>query len=472
MKPTRRTFLSGASALSAASLVGLGNSLAAFQANAAETGGYKALVCVFLFGGLDNHDTIIPYDQASYNRWADLRRSLLDIYDGVDGGSTRVRNRLLPLNPSNAGSFGGRQFALPPEMSGIKNLFDSGDAAIVGNVGPLIRPLNRQQYENQSVEQPKRLFSHNDQQTTWMSSQPEGAQFGWGGRFADAAINSGVNTANRDFTTLTSFQSSLYLTGEDVKPYQMGLNGAPVINALLNLEDGRGSADGEARYQALRDHLIAMEFNSPNLIERDIATAMRTALPTNETFNAALESLQPFSADFGESFLGRQMGAVANTIAIRSALAVNRQVFFVGLGGFDTHGDQVFTLPGLQAEVDAAIVAFHQAMGELGLQNDVTVFTGSDFGRTLAVNGDGTDHGWGGHHFVVGGAVQGGRIYGDIPPADFNHDLDAGSGRLIPTLSVEQFAEPLGRWFGLNDSEIANALPNLANFGGSQLDFV
>jgi uncharacterized protein (DUF1501 family) len=465
MKPTRRTFLTGASALSAATLAGLGSSLSAFKASAAETSGYKAIVCLFFLGGLDGHDTVLPYDQSSYDRYAEIRASLMGQYANMQGGSTRARDRLLPLNPSNAGDFGARQFALPEELSGIKGLFDDGNAAIVGNVGPLIQPLNRQQFEDETAPQPKRLFSHNDQQSTWMSSAPEGAQYGWGGRFADAALAAGANGGNREFSTITSLGNELFLTGENALPYQIGLDGAPEIDALNFFEGGRDTEAGNAIYQKLRDHFEAMDFQSSNLIDSDVSNAMRTALTTNETFNEAFETIQPFATSFPENFLGQQLQAVANTIAIRDALLINRQVFFVAIGGFDTHSNQVNDLPALQREIDGGVVAFYQAMNELGLGSDVTLFTASDFGRTLAINGDGTDHGWGSHHFVIGDAVQGGRIYGDIPPYDFGHDQDAGSGRLIPTTSVEQFAEPLGRWFGLTDSEIATALPNLSNFG-------
>lgn len=465
MTPTRRSFLTGASALSAATLAGLGSSLSAFQASAAETTGYKAMVCLFLLGGMDGHDTVLPYDQASYNRYAEIRSSLMGLYENIQGGSTRARNRLLALNPSNAADFGSRQFALPEELTGIKGLFDSGDAAIVGNVGPLIQPLTRQQFEAETAPQPKRLFSHNDQQSTWMSSQPEGAQFGWGGRFADAALASGANAGSRDFTTITSLGNELFLTGEDARPYQVGLDGAPEINALNFFANDNSVSDPNSIYSKLRDHFETADFSSTNLIDRDVSNAMRTALTTNESFNEAFESIQPFATPFPEHFLGQQLRAIANTIAIRDALLVNRQVFFVAIGGFDTHSNQANDLPGLQREIDSGVVAFYQAMQELGLGSDVTLFTASDFGRTLAINGDGTDHGWGSHHFVIGEAVQGGRIYGDIPPYDFGHDHDAGNGRLIPTTSVEQFAEPLGRWFGLNNSEIAAALPNLSNFG-------
>ena len=464
MKPTRRHFLTGASALSAATLTGLGSSLAAFQASAAETSGYKALVCVFFLGGMDGHDTVLPYDQASYDRYAQIRAPLLGLYDNMQGGSTRARDRLLPLSPSNAANFGSREFALPEELSGIKSLFDSGNAAIVGNVGPLIQPLNRTEFLNETAPQPKRLFSHNDQQSTWMSSQPEGAQFGWGGRFADAALAAGANNGSADFSTITSLGNELFLTGSQARPYQIGLNGAPEIDALNFFEGNRSTPEGEAIYQKLRDHFEAMDFTSTNLIDRDVSNAMRTALTTNETFNEAFASIQPFATGFPSSFLGQQLQAVANTIAILDSLLINRQIFFVAIGGFDTHSNQANDLPGLQTEIDQGVVAFYQAMQEIGLASDVTLFTASDFGRTLAINGDGTDHGWGSHHFVVGDAVQGGQIYGDMPPYDFDHDQDAGSGRLIPTTSVEQFAEPLGRWFGLNDGEIAAALPNLGSF--------
>lgn len=465
MNPSRRTFLTGASALSVATLSSLGSSLSAFQASAAETSGYKALVCLFFLGGMDTHDTVLPYDQASYDRYAAIRAPLLSLYDNMAGGSTRARDRLLPLNPSNAASFGTRQFALPEELSGLHNLFESGHAAIVGNVGPLIQPLTRTEFLNDTAPQPKRLFSHNDQQSTWMSSEPEGAQYGWGGRFADAALGAGANAGNSEFSTITSLGNELFLTGSQARPYQVGLNGAPEIDALNFFANGQGTPEGDQIYQKLRDHFEAMDFTSSNLIDRDIANEMRTALVTNETFNQAFASIQPFATAFPASFLGQQLQAVANTIAIRDTLLMNRQVFFVAIGGFDTHSNQATDLPALQQEIDAGVVAFYQAMQEIGLGSAVTLFTASDFGRTLAINGDGTDHGWGSHHFVIGDAVQGGQIFGEMPPYDLDHDQDAGSGRLIPTTSVEQFAAPLGRWFGLNDPEIEAALPNLGNFG-------
>lgn len=469
----RRQFLRNASALSLASFGGVNAALSGFQAQAADTSGYKALVCLFLFGGMDNHDILLPYDLASYNQYATIRAPLLSLYDGMAGGSTRDRARLLPLAPDNAADFGGREFALTEEMSGLHGLFQSGNAAIAGNVGPLIQPVTRAEWEAETAVTPKRLFSHNDQQSTWMSGGPEGsAAFGWGGLFADAALASFAN-ADEAFTAITTFGNGLFLTGDQARPYQISPGGgAAEIDVLEQYERNQFTAELQAAYQNMRSHFAASTFTSSNLIERDMANAIGNALNTNESYNTALESAPTMTTVFPNSFLGAQLQSVAQAISVRNVLLASRQVFFVGIGGFDTHSSQAQDLPNLQRTIDEGVTAFFQATQELGIENDVTLFTASDFGRTLAINGDGTDHGWGAHHFVVGGAVQGRNIYGQVPVADFDHDQDAGGGRLIPTTSIEQFAEPLGRWFGLNDTEIAAALPNLSNFTDPPLAYV
>ena len=456
---SRRNMLMGLSAagIGAASIGTLQAALSGFQAaHAADVSGYKALVCVFLLGGMDSHDVVLPYDQASYDRYAEIRASLLNDYTANPGGSSRERSRLLPLNPGNQADFGAREFALPEEMSGLHALFEAGNAAIVGNVGPLLQPLTRSQWEAETSPVPKRLFSHNDQQSTWMASAPEGAQYGWGGLFADAALASGANT-NADFTAITSLGNDVFLTGEQTRPYQIGLDGANEFEVLRAFE-------GQEIYDTLRQHFRSANLSTSNLIKQDIAEAFRNSVDLNETFNESLENLVPLTTVFPQNFLGRQLKAIAETIAIRDNLFARRQVFFAAIGGFDTHSAQARDLPELQREIDQSITAFYGAMQEMGLGQDVTIFTASEFGRTLAINGDGTDHGWGSHQFVVGNAVTGKQIYGDIPPYDFGHDYDAGGGRLIPSTSVEQFAEPLGRWFGLNSAELAVALPNFGNF--------
>lgn len=442
------------------------NMLSPARAYGMDTSGYRALVCIFLFGGMDCHDTVLPYDAASYNRYAEIRASLLAAYANAPGGSSRARDALLPLNPSSA-QFGSRQFALPPQLGGLHQLFEQGNAAVVGNVGPLKEPTSRATFLNNQAALPPRLFSHNDQQSTWMSFSPEGAQFGWGGRFGDAAAAAGGNVANA-FSQVSVAGNNVFLAGELVKPYQVGVEGVPGVGLIELAEDNFPPAE-----QALmREHFGLGNTSRNNLFERDFIDISRISMEANNTLDAALSSSAGVATEFPASFLGSQLRAVARTIAARDTLGASRQVFFVGLGGFDTHSGQANDLPALQQDLGDSIAAFYAATGELGIQDEVTTFTAADFGRTLTVNGDGTDHGWGSHHFAVGGAVRGGDIYGDLPAAELGHNRDAGNGRLIPDVSVEQYAAPLGRWFGLSEAELAIALPSLGDFPSGPLAYI
>ncbi|MEM9170052.1 MAG: DUF1501 domain-containing protein [Pseudomonadota bacterium] len=470
-RPNRRRFLQSAAALGAASYGGFSGALSGISAHAADTSGYKAIVCVFLLGGLDHYDTLIPYDQASYNRYAEIRAPLLSFYAASPAGPSRARNRLLPLAPDNAADFGGREFALPENLTGLSTLFQQGNAAIVGNVGPLIVPTTAAQFQDEAVSLPARLFSHNDQQSTWMSSRPEGAATGWGGRFVDPTLLGGGAQSDQ-FAAITTRGNELFLTGEQALAYQVSVGGATEIELLNFFEGVRSEPGGEDLFQSLRDQLTASTFSGSNLLEQDIAAAAENSIVTNASYNAAVADAAPLATPFPQTGLGQQLRTVAQTIAARNVLLTNRQAFLSAIGGFDTHANQVSDLPGLQTEIDGAVTAFYAAMVELGLENDVTLFTASDFGRTLFINGDGTDHGWGGHHFVVGGSVNGRRIFGEIPPVDFGHPQDAGGGRLVPTTAVEEFAAPLGRWFGLTEGEVAAALPNLSNFSAPPLDYI
>ncbi|GLR69370.1 DUF1501 domain-containing protein [Agaribacter marinus] len=466
-KLDRRKFLkaTSASALSLASLSTVTSTLTSFSASAQENDDYKALVCVFLFGGLDNHEVVLPYDEENWQAYAAIRESLLS-----PQGANRERENLLPLFPLNQSTFGAREFALPPELSRIKKLFDEGNAAIIGNVGPLIRPTDRKSFEENSVLLPPRLFSHNDQQSVWQANAPEGAQFGWGGLFADAAI--AQNPAQSvDFSTISSSSDALFLTGTLARPYQISTDGAASIQLLKRFENSEDTFD-QRLYQQLRAHFSGEINETSHLITQDVINLMQNSLAANEKYNRSKNESEPLTTSFPASPLGQQLRVIAESISMRNNLNVNRQVFFVGIGNFDTHSDQASNLPKLLEQVDESIDAFYRSMQSLGLGSDVTLFTASDFGRTLTVNGDGTDHGWGGHHFVVGDAVIGQQILGDIPPPAFEHDKDAGNGRLIPSVSIEQFASPLGRWFGLSEEEIANTFPNLENFQTNELRFI
>lgn len=450
MHLNRRNFLKHTGA------AGLGLSLTPSLLRAAQSSDYKALVCVFLYGGMDNHDTVLPYDQPSYNEYARIRQTLIQGY-----GGSRNREQLLPIDSGNASSFGGRSFALPPELSGFHQLYGSGKGAIIGNVGPLIQRTDATSFGSALL--PPRLFSHNDQQALWMSSSPEGSQFGWGGLLADGSQNSFIN-ASPEFTAINGGGSDLFLTGRNTNPYRISGSGASkmwIIDEALQ----------EGHSQDLVEHFRGSNFQGTNLLRRDVANMMVRAHDSNTRYDRAVGTSSNFSTTFPTTGLGTQLQGVAKAISIRQTLGARRQVFMVGMGGFDTHDAQASLLPNLHRTLDQAIAAFQQSMVELGLDENVTLFTASDFGRTLSVNGNGTDHGWGGNSLVVGGAVKGGKIYGDLPPSTLGHNQDSGNGRWIPTTSVEEFASPLGSWFGLSNAEIRSALPDLGSFP-SHLDFI
>ncbi|MFD2166136.1 DUF1501 domain-containing protein [Thalassotalea euphylliae] len=445
----RRNFLKASSATAmSASMLNLGGLIASKNARAATDEDYKALVCVFLYGGMDNHDTVIPFDETSYNQWAQIRASMLSQYS-----TSRARNNLLPL--STPARFGERQFALPPEMTGLSELYSQGKMAIMGNVGPLVEPTNATTFNNQTARVPARLFSHNDQQSTWMSGTTEGAQVGWAGQLNDALIQNGQTDVNT-FSAITTTDGELLLTGQQTSPYRIEGSSAVTIDAIEETD-----AELSSR---LTNHFSMQNSGVGNILQQDMANKINQSYAANSLFDQALSSASDSTATFPASPIGRQLEAVAKTISARSQLQGKRQMFMVAMGGFDTHSGQAQSLPVLQMALDRAVSAFQTAMDSMNLSQNVTLFTASDFGRTLAVNGDGTDHGWGAHHFVVGGAVNGGQIFGDIPPSTLNHELDSGSGRLIPTASVEQYAANFGGWLGLSESELNSVFPNLANF--------
>lgn len=459
---TRRKFLHNAGALGAAS--GFAANLGSFNAFAADTSDYKALVCVFLFGAMDGHDTVLPYDVTSNDQYDAIRGPLVSELDNsTEGFASRRRANLLELAGSG-GNIGGRTFAFPEELRPLHELYTQGNLAVVGNVGPLIEPTTRQSFESSSVRIPSRLFSHNDQQSTWQASQTEGAQVGWGGRFADIVQAANANS-NATFTSVSAFGTQVFGQGQNVNAFQVSTSGAQNVD-FISENSHLGSSVFPAHY---RDALLNTGGSPSNLFGRDFANVNRTALEANEFLTTQFALPGDPTTVMPSTNLGAQLSVIAKVIARNRAFGVKRQVFFVGAGGFDTHRNQPESLPGLQADVANSMRAFHDSMVELGLSDKVTSFTGSDFGRTLSRNGNGTDHGWGGHHFVMGGAVNGGQILGNIPPPEFNHDYDAGRGRLIPEVSVDQYAASLGQWFGLSNSELLDALPGLGNFDQATL---
>jgi len=466
----RRRFLQSSSAMGFAAGTGLLAAMGSSNAFAADTSGYKALVCVFFKGGMDSLDLVLPKDVASHDALAAIRPGLFGSYGVGSGTSSRDRDNILKINPTNSGDFGGREFGFAPEMSALQGLFESGNAAIIGNVGPLIEPTTRTTMDNRSAQIPDRLFSHNDQQSTWMSFGTEGSQSGWGGRFMEAALKTD-SVSNPVFSAISTSGNDVFLSGDGVRQFSAPSNpeSADILRQRFYLGSGRNS---DAARTAIRDHLASVGVTSENLYGQDLIGVNSRAIDNVETYKTAIENGTALATEFPESKLAGQLKTVANTIAVRETLNVRRQIFFVSIGGFDTHDNQRNSMPNLQTEISTSIAAFQAAMVELGLSESVTLFTGSDFGRTAIDNGDGTDHGWGAHHFVVGGAVQGKKIYGRLPEYDLGAETYTKSrGRLIPSVSVEQYAATLGGWFGLDQSELNSALPNLSNFTEKDLGF-
>ena len=445
---SRRNFLACSARMAA---LGTGapfalNLAAIGAASAQAASDYKALVCVFLYGGNDNHNTVIPFDAASY---ADYQR--------IRGSIARPRSTLLPLTPTSPQ--GGRQFALPPELQPLATLFDAGRAAIVANVGPLLRPTTRVQYESRSVLLPPKLFSHNDQQSVWQASVPEGAVYGWGGRIGDVLASA---NANSTFSSISVAGNAVWASGQSTLQYQVGPGGVVAVNAI-----GNATLFGSVTAPQLLRRLISDP--RAHVLQNDHTKLMQRALTANQELRAAMAAAPPLQTVFPEGSLAAQLRMAARLIAIRDAIGARRQVFFVSLGGFDHHAFLSSAHPPLLTQLAAGLSAFDAALGELNVRSQVTTFTASDFGRTLVSNGDGSDHGWGAHHFVIGGAVRGRDIYGQFPIVNVGTENDAGQGRFIPTTSVDQYAAGFARWMGLSDTQLADVLPNLQYFAPATL---
>ena len=416
---------------------------------------YKALVCVFLYGGNDYANTVVTYDDPSYNRYSSIRGSIA--LPKASLASTLLR----PTTPLPDG----RQYALHPAMTGLAGLFNSGKAAVQLNVGPLVVPLTRTQYnspDRRAYPIPPKLFSHNDQQSVWQSSSPEGSTVGWGGNMGDLALSSNGNSL---FTCIAVTGNAVFLSGDSALQYQVSTNGAVAINGVKNNVYGSSAVRGalSALIQQPSAHTLENEY-----------TRVTTRAVTSESQITGALAGSSLSTPFPASNpLADQLRMVARLIGARGALGSKRQVFMVSLGGFDLHDNLIAQQPQLMQRVSDALTAFYNATVELGVADKVTAFTASDFGRTLSSNGDGSDHGWGSHHFMVGGAVKGRAFYGKAPPvsitntADANDQWHVGQGRLLPSTSVDQYAATLAKWFGVANTELAGVLPNLSHFGGA-----
>ncbi len=454
----RRTFLQGLAGVAtpwALNLAAMGEA-AAFSGD-----GYKALVCIFLYGGNDNGNTVVPYDAARHAAYTQARSTLA--VPRAQLAATALGTRGLPS---------GVQYALSPHLSALKPLFDDGRLAVQLNVGPLVAPTTLAQYRSGVAPLPPKLFSHNDQQSVWQSASAEGAVRGWGGHMGDLALPGNGNNAL--FTCMSVTGNAVFLSGASALAYQVGTGGPVAIRALVDTNNAYYHA--AAGRQVLRTLITETR---AHVLENELNVVARRSIDSQATLSSAIagsagrfDSLLPDEENGTRLSLNQQLKMVARLIDARARLGLKRQVFMVSLGGFDTHDQLTSRHPVLLRQLGAAMRGFQAALDTLGVAPLVTTFTASEFGRTITSNGDGSDHGWGSEHFVMGGAVQGGAFYGKPPSAVVGGAEDVGQGRYIPSTSVDQYAATLASWFGLSEQEMPQIAPNLRNFSQRNLGFM
>jgi uncharacterized protein (DUF1501 family) len=412
---------------------------------------YRALVCVFLFGGNDGNNTVIPTSATDYLQYSTGRTPALAL----------AQPTLLPLAVQNTP---GRTFGLHPAMAGLQALFNQGKAAIVANAGPLRAPTTREQYRARSVPIPPDLFSHSDQQAQWQSSISDGSpRSGWGGRLGDLVKS--ANGTNSSSTLISVTGNNLFQVGTTLSSFKVSPGN------LVGFDFYKGAAATDPLSRGITELL---GIPSSNLFEGAWKDVIARAIENQQVLASALAAAPPFATAFPDTGLGNQMEMIARLLSVRQPLGLRRQVFFASLGGFDTHGDeQLGRQADLLGELSGALSALYSATVELGCAELVTSFTASDFNRTFPSNGKGSDHAWGNHHFVVGGAVRGGSMYGTFPTLVRGGPDDTGSGGLwIPTTSVDQYSATLARWFGVGPGELETVFPNLSRFPSANLGFL
>ena len=411
---------------------------------------YRALVCIFLFGGNDSNNTVVPMDDTNFQAYTSIR-----------GNLALAQASLTPTVYTASGA----PYAFHGKLTEVASLFSSKELAVVANVGSLVQPLTRSQYQAQQAPIPSNLFSHSDQQLQWQTSVAQGhSATGWAGRAADYIAAQKFNSSN--FPTFFSVAGNS-LEGAGVSTQPVALS----PGQSLQLAGFNSSAASQARLSALNSLLtlgsgVSLVQAADDTISNSIADA--------NALSAALAKSTTLKTQFPKSSLGAQLQQVAQIIQVQADLGMRRQIFFCSLGGFDTHTNEFNTHNTLYPQLSPALAAFYDATQELGVAQNVTTFTESDFSRTFQpTSGDGSDHAWGSHHLVVGGAVQGGQVFGKFPTFELAGPDDADvRGRWIPTTSIDQYGATLCSWFGIPDSALTSVFPNFGNFNSQKLGFL
>lgn len=423
--------------------------------------GYKALVCLFLAGGNDSFNMLVPSDTSHYEDYRIIRGGLYNASASAGGlalPNVGATGGLLPLTP--LGNLGGRQYGLHPAMGQLKNLFEGGQAAFVSNIGSLIQPGMTKAMHDAGLNLPFGLYSHSDQIEQWQTAYPEGrSSIGWAGRAAD--LLQSMNADNGLAMNISLSGTNSWQTGNSALQYGLNSSGVSDLEGYDDTYD-RATWGTTPIVGSAVDSQLAMQYQ--NLLEKTYANKTLKSIEAYKVFQDATATTLPGGAVFPNTPTGRNLQMVARTIAGRTILGAQRQTFFVQLGGWDHHDEVINSQQAMLGQISDAIGAFYTTLNAMNLGNQVTTFTASDFGRTLTSNGKGSDHAWGGNHFVVGGAVNGRRIYGQYPELYQGNILDTGRGRLIPTTSVDAYFAELALWFGVSKSSLPLVIPNIGRF--------
>lgn len=416
---------------------------------------YKSLVCVFLFGGNDAFNMMVPYEQSAYQQYSDTRTSM-----------ALARDSLLPLK--------GNQYAFHASLSDLQRLYNQDKLAVATNIGAIIEPTTRTSYRNESVRLPAHLFSHSHQQEFWetgKNAQTSVHPPGWGGRMMDMLSSANANPSNPALFSLAG--NSVWQKG--LKPLDFSINPYQGITQIRSFTPNAWPNERfkQSRVAAWKD-ILSNNTDSPNLMQQFMSSSYtRTEERINNLLQEISQAQQVNTVFPGDNELARELEKVATMISIRESLGMKRQIFFVALGGWDTHGNQLVDHAERLGKLNDALISFYDTTEELGVSDSVTAFTASEFGRTMSINGDGTDHAWAGHNLVIGGAVNGGKIHGAALNLTIDGPDDAGdTGRFIPKYSVDQYGATLGKWMGMTESDLYEVFPNLNNFNSIDLGFM
>lgn len=416
---------------------------AAFLNNASLDDEYKALVCFFHLGGNDSYNILIPRGTTEYNEYAETRSNL-----------AIPQNEILPIYPTTTD---GNQYGLHPNLPGLQQLFNDGKLSFLSNVGSMIVPTTKYDFQNGLVPLPLGLFSHSDQIQQWQTASPHlRTPYGWGGELANMMqeLNTNENISMNISTAGTNvFQYGQNIVEFSVSPY----SGSQGITGY----DPQAQGFDKHRTQAI-DAMLDLDYS--DIYKETYARILKNARDGSREFQEAIQNVDPLNTAFSNNGISQSFNIITKVIQARESLGFKRQIFYVGYGGWDHHDNLLQGQAGRLTIVNNAMAEFASALEEIGMFDSVTTFTISEFGRTLTSNGDGSDHAWGGNVMAMGGGVNGGDMFGTFPSLEINNPLDVGNGVLIPTTANDLYFAELAMWFGVSPSDLSTLFPNIGNF--------